>query len=114
MRPSAEPLDPFGGPERPAVRRQEPVRRFEPPVMVPTETLAASLERQEQLATRLRELTEQRAMAARKAAAVAVNNAAVAQRDLAGQELRHDLRDPRSLRRAIILREVLGTPVGLR
>jgi len=114
MRPLTEPVDTFGGPARPPERWQEPVRRFEPPVMVPTETLAASLERQEQLAMKLRELTEQRAMAARKAAAVAVNNAAVAQRDLAGQELRHDLRDPRSLRRAILLREVLGTPVGLR
>jgi len=114
MRPLTQPVDTFGGPARPSERRQEPVRRFEPPVMVPSETLAASLERQEQLAMKLRELTEQRAIAARKAAAVAVNNAAVAQRDLAVQELRHDLRDPRSLRRAMILREVLGTPAGLR
>jgi hypothetical protein len=62
----------------------------------------------------MRELAEQRALVARKAAAVAVTDAAVAQSALAGNELRHDLRDPRSLRRAMVLREILGAPVALR
>lgn len=109
-----EPIDTFGGPSRPLVRRAEPMRPVEPPVIVASETLEASLQRQEQLATKLRELTEQRAMVARKAAAVAVTDAAAVQSARAGTELRHDLRDPRSLRRAMVLREVLGTPVGLR
>ncbi|NBQ58989.1 MAG: hypothetical protein EBU32_11545 [Opitutaceae bacterium] len=115
------PTDTFGGPSRPLVRRPETERRVEPapaPVPVPTaialETYAASLERQEQLATKMRELAEQRALVARKAAAVAVTDAAVAQSARAGHELRHDLRDPRSLRRAMVLREILGAPVALR
>lgn len=113
------PTDTFGGPSRPLVRRTEPVRPIEPaPVPAATilaaETYAASLERQEQLATKIRELTEQRALVARKAAALALSDAAVAQRALAGNELRHDLRDARSLRRAMVLREILGAPVALR
>jgi hypothetical protein len=84
------------------------------PVAVATETLEASLERQEQLAIKLQELADQRALAERRAAAVVVTQAAVARHALAGDELRRDLRDPRSLRRAMILREVLGAPVGLR
>lgn len=110
------PVDPFGGPVRPAVKRSEPewVREVETPPVLSNETLEASLERQEQLAIKLQELADQRALAERRAAVVAVSEAAVAQRALAGDELRRDLRDPRSLRRAMILREVLGTPVGLR
>ncbi len=109
------PVDPFGGPKRPTAKRAEPepVKTFEPPVLS-TETLEASLERQEQMAIKLQEFADQKALAERRAAAFAVNEAAVALRALAGDELRRDLRDPRSLRRAMILREVLGTPVGLR
>ena len=113
------PTDTFGGPSRPLVRRTETVRPVEPaPAPMATtiapETYAASLERQEQLATKMRELAEQRTLVARRAAAVAVTDAAVAQSALAGNELRHDLRDPRSLRRAMVLREILGAPVALR
>ena len=118
MRPRpVAPLDPFGGPvPRTVVRRAEPewVRKVEPAPVPSGETLVASLERQEQLAFKLQELADQRALAERRASAIAVSAAAVAQRALAGDELRRDLRDPRSLRRAMILREVLGTPVGLR
>ncbi|MBC7367250.1 MAG: hypothetical protein H7343_10655 [Undibacterium sp.] len=118
MRPRpVSPLDPFGGPApRPVVKRAEPdwVRKVEPPPVLSSETLEASLERQEQLAVKLQELADQRALTERRASAVAVSKAALAQRALAGDELRRDLRDPRSLRRAMILREVLGVPVGLR
>jgi len=118
MRPRpVAPLDPFGGPApRTVVRRAEPewVRKVEPAPAPSGETLVASLERQQQLAIKLQELADQRALAERRASAIAVSAAAVAQRALAGDELRRDLRDPRSLRRAMILREVLGTPVGLR
>jgi hypothetical protein len=117
MRPRpVSPLDPFGGPSRPAVRRAElePVRPVELPRILSNETLEASLERQKQLAAKLQEYADQRMLVERRAAAITVNQAAVAQRALAGEELRRDLRGPRSLRRAMILREVLGTPVGLR
>lgn len=113
------PTDTFGGPSRPLVRRTETPRPVAPapapvtPTLAP-EAYAAALERQEQLATKMRELAEQRALASRKAAAVAETAAAVAQSALAGHELRHDLRDPRSLRRAMVLREILGAPVALR
>lgn len=106
------PTDTFGGPSRPLVRRTETPRPVAP-TLAP-EAYAAALERQEQLATKMRELAEQRALASRKAAAVAETAAAVAQSALAGHELRHDLRDPRSLRRAMVLREILGAPVALR
>ena len=122
MPPLARPLAPtdtFGGPSRSLVRRTETVRPVEPALApmattIAPETYAASLERQEQLATKMRELAEQRTLVARRAAAVAVTDAAVAQSALAGNELRHDLRDPRSLRRAMVLREILGAPVALR
>ncbi len=117
MRPRpVSPLDPFGGPSRPAVKRAEPqpVRPVESPKILSNETLEASLERQKQLAEKLQEYAEQRVLVERRAAAITVNKAAVAQRALAGEELRRDLRDPRSLRRAMILREILGVPVGLR
>lgn len=78
------------------------------------ESLEASLVRQEQLALELQTLNEQRALVARRAAVVAEGESVVARRDLVSNELRHDLRDPRSLRRAIVLREVLGPPVALR
>ena len=74
----------------------------------------ASLVRQEQLALELQSLNEQRVFAERRAAVVAEGEAVVARRDLVSNELHHDLRDPRSLRRAMVLREVLGPPVALR
>jgi len=114
-RPAVGPTDTFGGPMIPALRRRDEAPQAEvSPVAVSTETLEASLERQEQLAIKLQELADQRALAERRAAAVVVTQAAVARHALAGDELRRDLRDPRSLRRAMILREVLGAPVGLR
>jgi hypothetical protein len=108
------PLDPFGGPARPVFKRAEPVAAPVPAAVAPDATPEAELVRQEELAARLRELAEQRALVARRATAVSTSDAAVARAALAGDELRHDLRDPRSLRRAVILREVLGVPVGLR
>jgi hypothetical protein len=76
----------------------------------------AMLERQQQLATKLRELKEQRrehdrpseVFAEKTAQAMAASGTAVRGSLLA------DLREPTAVRRAIVLREVLGTPVGLR
>jgi hypothetical protein len=89
-------------------------RQPEPAFQVASETLEASLVRQELLAQELQSLNEQRVLASRRAAVVAEGEAVIARRDLAGNELRHDLRDPRSLRRAMVLREVLGPPVAMR
>ncbi len=76
----------------------------------------AMLERQQQLAAKLRELQAQRrehdrpaeVFAEKTALAMAASGTAVRGSILA------DLRNPTSIRRAIVLREVLGTPVGMR
>jgi len=76
----------------------------------------AMLERQQQLAAKLRDLQQQRrehdhpaeAFAAKTALAMSASGTSVLGSPLA------DLRNPALVRRAIILREVLGTPVGLR
>jgi hypothetical protein len=116
MRPLSAPVDTFGGPARPPVRRVEAVRPVEPPVLRSSESMAASLARQEELAEKLRELTEQRAIAERRAKTAAVSAAVETRRqeDARPIDAQGDLKDPRSLRRAIILREVLGPPVALR
>ena len=105
---------------------QAPVRREQIKIEAYTESQAeaervvvadqAMLERQQQLAAKLRELKEQRrehdrpseVFAEKTALAMAASGTAVRGSLLA------DLREPTSVRRAILLREVLGTPVGLR
>jgi hypothetical protein len=88
--------------------------RVEPPAEAAAEApdvqrAAAELKRQQELAERVRELD-----AARHArAAVATESAKIALEAAANRPL-PDLRSPSGLRRAIVLREVLGPPVGLR
>ncbi|MES2695619.1 MAG: hypothetical protein V4773_19235 [Verrucomicrobiota bacterium] len=77
------------------------------------------VERQEQLAEELRVLEENKMLAKRHAAHVATARADEARtegalRAVARGQVLQDLHDPESLRRAFVLREVLGTPVGLR
>lgn len=76
----------------------------------------AILERQQQLAEQLRELDVQRRHVVSKAEAFAEKTAAVmAASDTAVRgSLLADLRNPTAARRAIVMREVLGAPVGLR
>jgi hypothetical protein len=76
----------------------------------------AILERQQQLSAQLRELDEKRRHVVGKAEAFAEKTAAVmaASGTAVRGSLLADLRNPISVRRAIVLREVLGTPVGLR
>lgn len=79
----------------------------------------AEAERQERLAEELRALEEARATTARRAANIAAAKAEAARsegalRSAARGRVLDDLRDPESLRRAFVLREVLGPPVGLR
>ena len=90
-----------------------------PPVPVMAERRAAELERQQELADQMKALEESRALAQRRAAHLAQARAADAQsetglRHEARAKILHDLHDPQSLRRAFVLREVLGPPVGLR
>ena len=90
------------------------------PVMIeplPMQTMDAAtapgysreLERQQQMLAQLRELEMTRAARARNAPAT--GEAAVA---TAANRLPADLRTPSGLRRAVVLREILGPPVGMR
>jgi hypothetical protein len=76
---------------------------------------AEILEQQAALADRLRQVEEMKASAVRRAAFEASTVAPEAgQRQQRRGALLDDLRDPAALRRAFVLREVLGPPVGLR
>jgi hypothetical protein len=114
------PVDPFEGSARKVLAEFE--RRFQPPPPVIQESRqahTAQLERQEELAEQMRILEESRVLAQRRAAQAkaAVRNESQSERGMltaSRGNLLTDLRDPRSLRRAFVLREVLGPPVALR
>ncbi len=79
----------------------------------------AEVERQQRLREELEDLEEKKFLAARQAqhradAQQAEEQSESGQRATARAQLLADLRAPQSLRRAIVLREVLGAPVGLR
>jgi hypothetical protein len=98
-------------------KRAEPAPAPPPPAMAARNV--AEVERQEQLAEELRVLAETRAATQRRAAQIAAERAQTLQaepalRAAARDRLLGDLGDPQSLRRAFVLREVLGAPVGLR
>jgi hypothetical protein len=89
------------------------------PILTEQDAKVAEVQRQEQLAEQLRALDEARRTAERRASGIAEAKQVEAQSDTAVRtEMRGalvaDLKDPQSLRRAFLLREVLGTPVGLR
>lgn len=90
-----------------------------PALAVKPISVAAEMERQQRLADELRRIEESKVLAARRAAHQAAEQSAAAQttaalRRDARDELLAELRQPSSLRRAFLLREVLGTPAGLR
>ena len=90
-----------------------------PPPRMPAAGVDATavLARQMHLEEQMRELESARVAAGRRATHLAAEQAAVAQAEVAAkarQAWLGDLRDPTNVRRAIVLREVLGTPVGLR
>ncbi len=121
--PTAIP-DPFGGPIKRMLEELERRAQPAPPRPVPAAppVLAnrnAELERQEQLAEEIRVLDETRMLVerrARKAANAKVVEAGSmpALRTAARGRLMADLHDRESVKRAFVLREVLGAPVGLR
>ena len=95
-----------------AVRREQSPA---PATAARSEADEAALLRQERLAQQMRDLEAQRAAASRRATLKTETAREAAElRSRAASSVRQDLRDPRTLRHAVILREVLGTPVGLR
>ncbi len=108
-RPVAEPL-----PQREFTRQVEPSPMAQPPAY--QVSTAAILERQLQLEEQMRELETARKAAQRRAASVAANTAVFAPAAASERNvgLLADLHGGRNLRRAIVLREILGPPVGLR
>ena len=117
--PSIPELDPFGGPLKRVFVELEKRVQLPPVALAVMEPNPGELERQTRLAADLKALEEARQLAQRRAA-----HAAETKDDLARSEaamraagrgrLLEDLGDPQALRRAFVLREVLGTPVGLR
>lgn len=113
------PVDPFGGPMRKIIRKLEEAaeaRGLEP---ADDSATRAVLERQRKLEEEMRALEAARAAERQRAAALAAaRREGGEKREAAAMPmrggLREELRDPRALRRAFVLREVLGAPVSLR
>lgn len=128
LRPAElRPIDPFGGPKPLRRPMGETMERDVDPAFEERrraeEATAhrAVLERQERLAEEMRALDAARAAEQRKAAEILTRRreqaAAMATREpraAVSAGLVDALRDPQELRRAIVLREVLGAPVALR
>jgi hypothetical protein len=125
-RPETTQLPEFGGPlgrmleelQRKVQQQHTPPPPPPPPLVVERRNVA-ELERQEHLAAELKALEDARQVAKRRAMHVADDKLAVAEsepalRSGARERLLGDLSDPQSLRRAFVLREVLGPPIGLR
>ena len=116
--PAVPPFDPFGGPAKRLLAEME--RRVQPRVpATPAVTDGARLVRQEQLAEQMRVLEEARMLTRRRAAEIAATKKADSESEAgelttARAALLADLREPQSVRRAFVLREVLGAPVALR
>jgi hypothetical protein len=114
------PLDPFGGPMRRIIRKiEDAAAKLDQPIDNPEAGAKTSeLVRQAKLAEQLRELEVARVAQERRAAEIALvkikRRAETRPMPAVFGDVRAVLRDPRELRRAVILREVLGPPVGLR
>jgi hypothetical protein len=120
--PRVPPLDPFGGPMRRILRKIEEAAEQATPAPSAQESAAATneLARQRMLEERMREmeatklvrenqLRTQVALLAKKRSGLNEPSAS-----LPIGRLSRALRSPQELRRAIVLREVLGPPVSLR
>jgi hypothetical protein len=115
--------EPETAPEEEMPRTQTTFERTELPAPVIAnrehEQRRAEIARQEALAEELRRLNDNRELARRRAthlaeAAVVSQQGETNRRATSRGQLLVDLRQPGSLRRAIVLREVLGPPVALR
>ncbi len=98
----------------PPLRPPEPSSAREP---VPVHDDSAALERQRRLAEQMEQLEEQR-VAARRAARQMGNDPASGSATtggaIGGRSVAVELRDPRALRRAFVMSEVLSPPIALR
>ena len=115
--------EPFGGPIGRMLeelqRKAQQQRAPEPPPLVVERRNNAELERQQRLADELKALEDAKQVVARRASHVEANKQAIAEsepalRTGARTRLLGDLSDAQGLRRAFVLREVIGPPLGLR
>lgn len=122
-RPETTQMPEFGGPLGKMLEElQRKVQQHvppPPPPVVAVQRNTGELERQQRLADELKALEEARHVVKRRAMHVAEDKLALADsesalRTVARHRLLGDLGDPQSLRRAFVLREVLGPPIGLR
>ena len=103
---------------RPVARpfQVQPPARVEPPPLA--QTAAMDARRQEEIADQLRALEAAKLSAQRRAKELTIttaeNVATAAKAGVVSADLVSELRDARNLRRAVVLREVLGAPVALR
>ncbi len=115
--PPARPVSPPPTPEPPPLIREVVVRtQARQASMMAARRAAEILEQQAAMAEQLKQAEEMKAAAQRRVAyeaRVTADGGAVARTAVRGSLL-HDLHEADSLRRAFILREVLGPPVGLR
>jgi hypothetical protein len=109
-RPTTAAPPPLVRPAPPPLYRPPPLQQFEEP---PTETHEA-LKRQLDMQERLRQIREEKSARARQAAAPPAAVKPRAEAASATSTLRAALARPGEARRAIVLREILGPPVGLR
>jgi hypothetical protein len=112
-------LRPLTQPE--VFRPQAQEVRAQPPSLPRQDPDVEVLARQRRLAEQMEELERARAEAAARAATVAAHSSTTLfaektrpRRGGAEKDFLKDLADVRSLRKAVVLREVLGTPAGLR
>jgi hypothetical protein len=112
---SVPPIDTFGGPMRGVPKVKEPVAARQAVPELDAET-AAIIERQRQLAEQMQALEAAKRAQQQRAGEIGAARSVVPA--TSGAQVRREvvaeLRDPHALRRAIVLREVLGAPVGLR
>jgi hypothetical protein len=114
------PVDPFGGPMRRVARKlEEAAARLEERVEDPQEAARkAEMARQARLAEKMRELESERLMEEKRLADLVSKTRTqpivVRKSPADAEDIHARLRNPHELRRAVILREILGPPVALR
>ena len=115
-RPAPPPLRPAGQQPPPPLR---PVAQASVREVFASDDDSAAMERQRRLAEQLAQLEEQR-REARRLASQARGDTTTVVAEISGgstvgsRSVAAELRDPRALRRAFVLREVLSAPVALR
>ena len=100
---------------RPEARTPAVVAALKPAQLADEEDEAeASLQRQQSLAAQVRAMDEARVAAEVRTRALASFTAPSGPAGLSPSDWLQELRDPRSVRRAVVLREILGAPVAFR